>query len=109
MPELVAYDEGLFAKEGLLVEWADRDQGVAKKIESDVTSPKGVDSFASHGRLFEQGKADMYNAREGGNYRRVQDPASAAGRSVAAPSSRRKKILLERLALIRLAEATTAL
>jgi NitT/TauT family transport system substrate-binding protein len=73
LPELVAYDEGLFEREGLLVEWADRDQGVAKRIENDVTSPKGVDPFASHGRLFEQGKADMYNACEWGNYCRVQD------------------------------------
>ena len=24
LPELVAYDEGLFAKEGLEIEWADR-------------------------------------------------------------------------------------
>jgi NitT/TauT family transport system substrate-binding protein len=73
LPELVAYDEGLFEKEGLLVEWANRDQGAAKKIESSVTSPKEVDPFASHGRLFEQGKADMYNACEWGNYCRVQD------------------------------------
>jgi NitT/TauT family transport system substrate-binding protein len=73
LPELVAYDEGLFEQEGLLVEWADRDQGVEKGIASDVTSPKGVDPFASHGRLFEQGKADMYNACEWGNYCRVQD------------------------------------
>jgi NitT/TauT family transport system substrate-binding protein len=73
LPELVAYDEGLFEREGLLVEWADRDQGVTKRIENDVTGPKGVDPFASHGRLFEQGKADMYNACEWGNYCRVQD------------------------------------
>ena len=25
LPELVAYDEGLFAKEGLEIEWADRE------------------------------------------------------------------------------------
>jgi NitT/TauT family transport system substrate-binding protein len=73
LPELVAYDEGLFEKEGLLVEWADREAGVVKKTEIDVTSPQGVDPFASHGRLFEQGKADMYNACEWGNYCRVQD------------------------------------
>jgi NitT/TauT family transport system substrate-binding protein len=73
LPELVAYDEGLFEQEGLLVEWADREQGVEKKVEVDVTSPKGVDPFASHGKLFEQGKADMYNACEWGNYCRVQD------------------------------------
>ena len=46
--------------------------------EEDVehrTSParKGVDPFASHGKLLEQGKADMYNACEWGNYCRVQD------------------------------------
>ncbi len=73
LPELVAYDEGLFAAEGLAIEWADRESGVEKKVETHVTTPKGVDPFASHGRLFEQGKADMYNACEWGNYCRVQD------------------------------------
>ncbi len=73
LPELVAFEEGLFAKEGLAVEWADRDKGVEKKTDVNVTSPKGVDPFASHGRLLEQGQADMYNACEWGNYCRVQD------------------------------------
>src|SRR5580693_4376762 len=73
LPELVAFDEGLFESQGLLVEWADREQGVAKKIETEVTSHKGVDPFASHGKLFEQGRADMYNACEWGNYCRVQE------------------------------------
>jgi NitT/TauT family transport system substrate-binding protein len=72
LPELVAFDEGLFEHEGLAVAWADRDQGLAKKVESHVTAPQGVDPFASHGRLFEQGQADMYNACEWGNYCRVQ-------------------------------------
>jgi NitT/TauT family transport system substrate-binding protein len=31
-----------------------------------------VNPFASHGKLFEQGKADMYNACEWGNYCRVE-------------------------------------
>jgi NitT/TauT family transport system substrate-binding protein len=78
LPELVAYDEGLFAKEGLLVEWADREQGLDKTTRTDITSPKGVDPFASHGKLFEQGKADMYNACEWGNYCRVQDTATGS-------------------------------
>jgi NitT/TauT family transport system substrate-binding protein len=78
LPELVAYDEGLFAKEGLAVEWADREQGVEKKVEVAVTSPKGVNPFTSHGKLFEQGKADMYNACEWGNYCRVQDTAAGS-------------------------------
>jgi len=73
LPELVAYDEGLFEKEGLIVEWADRDPVVGKKTQVEITSPKGVDPFSSHGRLFEQGEADMYNACEWGNYTRVHD------------------------------------
>src|SRR3954447_9026599 len=73
LPELVAYDEGLFAKEGISVEWADREKGVEKKVRTDITTPKMVDPFASHGKLFEQGQADMYNACEWGNYCRVQD------------------------------------
>jgi NitT/TauT family transport system substrate-binding protein len=71
LPELVACDEGLFAREGLGVEWADRDQGNERKIDTSITNPKGVDPFLSHGKLFEQGKADMYNACEWGNYCRV--------------------------------------
>src|SRR6476620_9209163 len=73
LPELVAYDEGLFAKEGLSIEWADREKDVEKKTEINVISPKGLDPFSSHGKLLEQGKADMYNACEWGNYCRVQD------------------------------------
>jgi NitT/TauT family transport system substrate-binding protein len=78
LPELVAYDEGLFEKEGLRIEWADREKGVEKKVELQVTSPKGVNPFASHGKLFEQGKADMYNACEWGNYCRVQDTGTGS-------------------------------
>jgi NitT/TauT family transport system substrate-binding protein len=73
LPELVAYDEGLFANEGLDIEWADREKGVEKKLETHITAPQGVNPFASHGKLLEQGKADMYNACEWGNYCRVQD------------------------------------
>ena len=75
LAELVAYEEGLFEKEGIQIEWADREKGVDKSVEQNVTSPDGVNPFASHGKLFEQGKADMYNACEWGNYCRVQDTA----------------------------------
>jgi NitT/TauT family transport system substrate-binding protein len=75
LPELVAYDEGLFAREGLAITWADRDEVEIKTADSTITNPSGVDPFASHGRLLEQGKADMYNACEWGNYCRVQDTA----------------------------------
>ena len=73
LPELVAYDEGLFEKEGLSVEWADRDKGVEKKTDTAITGPKGLNPFESHGKLLELGQADMYNACEWGNYCRVQD------------------------------------
>src|SRR5215468_8699886 len=78
LPELVAYDEGLFATEGLEVEWADREKGVEKKVDTAITSPKGVNPFASHGRLLEQGQADMYNACEWGNYCRVQETSKGS-------------------------------
>src|SRR5207253_7559843 len=39
----------------------------------NVTTPKGLNPFSSHGKMLEQGKADMYNACEWGNYCRVQD------------------------------------
>ena len=78
LPELVAFDEGLFEKEGLLIKWADREQGVVKKIDRNQTGPAGVDPFASHGRLFEQGQADMYNACEWGNYCRVQETGTGS-------------------------------
>jgi NitT/TauT family transport system substrate-binding protein len=78
LPELVAYDEGLFAKEGLEIEWVDREQGVDKKLRLDITDPRKVNPFASHGRMFEQGKADMYNACEWGNYCRVQDTSKGS-------------------------------
>ena len=74
LPELVAYDEGLFEKEGLLIEWSDRDAGADRlKTAVDMTTPDAANPFQSHGRLVEQGKADMYNACEWGNYCRVQE------------------------------------
>jgi NitT/TauT family transport system substrate-binding protein len=71
LPELVAFNEGLFEQEGLRIEWADRDEAGIKAADTSLTDPKGADPFGSHGTLFEQGKADMYNACEWGNYCRV--------------------------------------
>ncbi len=71
LPELVAYDEGLFEKEGVKIEWADRDEAGVKTADTSLTTPKGADPFGSHGTLLEQGKADMYNACEWGNYCRA--------------------------------------
>jgi NitT/TauT family transport system substrate-binding protein len=72
LPELVADKEGLFAKEGLTIEWVERESD-DKSTRVDVNTPKGLDPFASHGKMLEQGKADLYNACEWGNYCRVQD------------------------------------
>jgi NitT/TauT family transport system substrate-binding protein len=71
LPELVAYDEGLFAKEGVQIEWADRDEAGIKSVDTSLRDVKGADPFVSHGTLLEQGKADMYNACEWGNYCRA--------------------------------------
>jgi NitT/TauT family transport system substrate-binding protein len=84
LPELVAFDDGLFAKEGLSIEWADRDKGVAKKTDTSITSQKGLNPFESHGKLLELGQADMYNACEWGNYCRVQD-TGVGSRQVGSP------------------------
>jgi NitT/TauT family transport system substrate-binding protein len=75
LPELVADAEGLFAREGLRIEWVDTDDGADRDARTEVVDPNGLDPFRSHGRLLEQGKADMYNACEWGNYCRVQDTA----------------------------------
>ena len=72
LPELVADKEGLFAKEGLEIEWVER-ESEDKSTNVNVNTPKGLNPFSSHGKMLEQGKADMYNACEWGNYCRVQD------------------------------------
>jgi NitT/TauT family transport system substrate-binding protein len=71
LPELVAYNEGLFEKEGVQIEWADRDEAGVKSVDTSLRDVKGADPFVSHGTLLEQGKADMYNACEWGNYCRA--------------------------------------
>ena len=81
LPELVAYDEGLFSKEGLQVEWADRDEAGVKTSDTSLKNVKGANMFGSHGTLLEQGKADMYNACEWGNYCRA-DGTSVGSRQV---------------------------
>ena len=80
LAELVADAEGLFAAEGLAIQWVARDQA-PRRTDTGATSPDGFSAFASHGSAFERGGADMYNACECGNYRRVQDSA-ARGRQV---------------------------
>ena len=71
LAELVAYDEGLFTQEGVQVEWADRDEAGIKTADTSIKDAKATNMFGSHGTLLEQGKADMYNACEWGNYCRA--------------------------------------
>ncbi|MEC7488532.1 MAG: ABC transporter substrate-binding protein [Pseudomonadota bacterium] len=80
LAELVADDEGLFAAEGVEVEWVERANS-PREVEPRITTPDGLSAFSSHGEAFEKGGADMYNACEWGNYRRVQD-TGAKGRQL---------------------------
>jgi NitT/TauT family transport system substrate-binding protein len=73
LAELIASDEGLFEKEGVQVEWIDRDETALRPVASLTSDVKEANPFSSHGKLLEQGKADMYNACEWGNYQRVSD------------------------------------
>ena len=87
LAELVAYNEGLFRQEGLEINWVDRDPtennaNIVKPTNINIKNPSEVDPHSSHGKLFEQGKADMYNACEWGNYCRVQDSEVESGRQI---------------------------
>ena len=73
LPELVAFNEGLFEAEGLDVEFKERGQNAPTGTDTNVTDPDLVSPFMSHASTFETGQAGMYNACEWGNYRRVQD------------------------------------
>ncbi len=72
LPELVAYQEGLFAAEGLEVEFVQRGEQAPTRADRMITSPVQVSPFASHGSSLETGKAAMFNACEWGNYCRVE-------------------------------------
>jgi NitT/TauT family transport system substrate-binding protein len=78
LAELVAYQEGLFEKEGLTIEWADRDKDAGETAQLHIVSDNAATPFASHGKLLEQGRADLYNACECGNYSRVGDTRVAS-------------------------------
>ena len=43
LAELVADREGLFEKEGIHIEWVDRDKGVKKEVRTDISSPDELD------------------------------------------------------------------
>src|SRR5581483_10513915 len=76
LPELVAYNEGLFAAEGLDVEFVRRGENAPKQVDRSITDPLVVNPFGSHGSSVETGKAAMFNACEWGNYCRVERSAT---------------------------------
>src|SRR5215210_8440103 len=78
LPELVAYQEGLFAAEGLDIEFVRRGEKAPKQVDRNVTSAIGVNPFASHGSSVETGKAAMFNACEWGNYGRAEHSATGS-------------------------------
>ena len=77
LPLIVAQEEGLFAAEGLEVEFMPVENPLQTDLAltdaNDVSSTGGM-----HGGLFEQGTADLYNACEWGNYRRSSDSTHGA-------------------------------
>ena len=72
LPELVAHQEGLFAAEGLDVEFVRRGEKAPVQVDRSITSALGVNPFASHGSSLETGGAGMFNACEWGNYTRAE-------------------------------------
>ena len=81
LPELVAYDEGLFAAQGLDVEFVPRGENAPRQADRTITSANGLNPFGSHGSSAEQGRAAMFNACEWGNYCRVEQ-SQTGGRQV---------------------------
>ena len=81
LPELVAFNEGLFAAEGVEVEFVKRGESAPTKVDPSITSHSAANAFASHGSSAEQGKAAMFNACEWGNYCRVEQ-SSTGGRQL---------------------------
>ena len=73
LPLLVAYHEGLLAREGLEVEFVGGTDAASVKTDRSVTNPDELSSLLGHGSQNETRRTIMYNACEWGNYRRVQD------------------------------------
>ena len=86
LPELVAYDEGLFEKEGLIVEWADREKGVEKKVETEITSPKASIPSRATASCSSRARPTCTMPASGAITAACRTPARAAARSAVAPS-----------------------
>ena len=70
LPWLVAQDEGLFAKEGIEVEFVR--SGGWDKSRAPISDPLLVDPFWRH-KPFEESAAEFFNACEWGQIRRSND------------------------------------
>ena len=87
LPELVAYDEGLFEKEGLTVEWADREQGVEKKVDVTHHQPEGRQSRSpATASCSSRARPTCTTPANGATTAACRTPAPAAASSAAAPS-----------------------
>jgi NitT/TauT family transport system substrate-binding protein len=78
LPELVADKEGLFAAEGLDIEWVKRGEKAPMRADRNITNAVQVSPFGSHGSSMEVGKAAMFNACEWGNYCRVEHSSTGS-------------------------------
>ena len=85
LAELVAYDEGLFEKEGIQIEWMDREKGLDKSPQLHITDHKDASRYTSHGRMMESGQATFITLVNGVISRAWKPPMSAAGRLAVVP------------------------
>lgn len=85
LAELVAYDEGLFEKEGIQIEWMDREKGVDKSPQLHITDHKDASRYTSHGRMMNQARLTSTTLANGAISRALKPPTSAAGRLAAVP------------------------
>ena len=80
LAELVAYDEGLFEKEGIKIEWMDREKGVDKSPQMHITDHKDASRYPSHGKMMEQARLISTTLANGATTPASRPPTSAAGR-----------------------------
>ena len=86
LAELVAYDEGLFEKEGIQIEWMDREKGVDKSPQLHITDHKDASRYTSHGQHDgSRARPTSTTLANGAISRALKPPMSAAGRLAVVP------------------------
>ena len=86
LPELVAYDEGLFEQEGLQIEWADREQGVEKKVGTIAPALKGSIPSPATASCSSRARPTCTTPASGATTAACRTPAPAAASSAAVRS-----------------------